>query len=211
MGHDIRAGRRARRVRAARTVFAVFAAGLIALTAACGAGSGQPGVRNADSPSSSWSSPGGSAPAGTVAYAACMRSHGVPKYPDPDARGELPKGTAQTFGVSNARYQAAGHACRQLLPGSGRGFRTSLVQCLETGDCPPAVVQRALDEGRTFAQCMRHNGVPRWPDPTVDSMGRPSFHVTAAGISLDSTRSPQLLSKIGHCQDEPGAVLLRQE
>jgi hypothetical protein len=80
-----------------------------------------------------------------------------------------------------------------------------------TGDCPRSVVQPALEEGRKFAQCMRGHGVPHWPDPTIDSMGRPSFQVTKAGISIDATRSPQMLSKIGDCQREPGAVLLRQE
>jgi hypothetical protein len=82
-----------------------------------------------------------------------------------------------------------------------------------TGDgaCSPALVHQALTEGLKFARCMRNHGVPNWPDPTIDSMGRPSFQVTAAGISLDSTRSPQMLSKIGHCQNQPGAVLLRQE
>jgi hypothetical protein len=97
------------------------------------------------------------------------------------------------------------------LPISSTTFAASLTQCLETGDCPPAVVQRALEEGRRLAQCMRSDGVPNWPDPTVDSMGRPSFQVTAAGISITSTRSSQMLSKIGHCESQTGTPLLRQE
>jgi hypothetical protein len=80
-----------------------------------------------------------------------------------------------------------------------------------TGDCPGSVVQPALEGGRKFALCMRSNGITNWPDATVDSLGRPSFQVTKAGISIDATRSPQMLSKIGDCQREPGAVLLRQE
>jgi hypothetical protein len=146
-----------------------------------------------------------------VAYSACMRSHGVPGYPDPDPSGNLPKGSAQDFGVSGSQYQTAKLACRHLLASSDTTFIASLAQCLETGDCPPAVVQQALSDGRNLAQCMRHDGVPNWPDPTIDSMGRPSFQVTAAGIPIDSTRSSQMLAKIGRCQDEPGAVLLRQE
>ena len=71
--------------------------------------------------------------------------------------------------------------------------------------------QVLLTEGRKFAHCMRNHGVPNWPDPTIDSMGRPSFNVTGAGIPIASTRSSQMLSKIGHCQNQPGAVLLRQE
>jgi hypothetical protein len=139
-----------------------------------------------------------------------MRSHGVPNYPDP-SNGQLPKGTAQSLGVSSSQYQAAESACQDLLPNSDTNFNASLTQCLENGDCPSAVVQQALTEGRKFAQCMRDHGVPNWPDPTIDSTGRLSFQVTAAGISIDATRSTQMLSKIGYCQDQPGAVLLRQE
>jgi hypothetical protein len=140
-----------------------------------------------------------------------MRSHGVPEYPDPQPGGNLPKGNAQDFGVSNSQYQTAQRACQHLLPSSDTTFTASLTQCLQTGDCPPAVVQRALTEGRKFAQCMRNDGVPNWPDPTIDSLGRPSFQTTAAGIPINSTRSSQMLSKIGHCQEQPGAVLLREE
>jgi hypothetical protein len=140
-----------------------------------------------------------------------MRSHGVADYPDPGSNGNLPKGSAQDFGVSDSHYQRAERACQSVLPSSNTTFAASLTQCLETGDCPPALVQRALTEGRKLAQCLRSDGVPNWPDPTTDSVGRPSFQVTAAGISYDATRSAQMLSKIGHCQNQPGAVLLREE
>jgi hypothetical protein len=141
-------------------------------------------------------------------YSHCIRSHGVPNYPDPSKNGNLPKGGAQTFGASSSQYEAAEQSCRNLLPTGGSA---SLVQCLMTGDCPPSVVQPALTEGRKFAQCMRAHGVTNWPDPSVDSLGRPSFQVTRASISIDATRSPRMLSKIGDCQRQPGAVLLRQE
>jgi hypothetical protein len=182
----------------------LYAALLVALAlpaVACG-GSSSPGAAVGGSP-------GNSASASAVAYSACMRSHGVPNYPDPGGDGNLPKGTAQDFGVSSSQYQAAERACRHLLP--NRTFIASLTQCLETGDCPHAVVQQALTEGLKFARCMRNHGVPNWPDPAVDSTGRPSFQVTAGGISIASTRSPRVLSKMGHCQNQPGAVLLRQE
>jgi hypothetical protein len=146
-----------------------------------------------------------------VAYSACVRSHGVPEYPDPGSSGNLPKGNAQAFGVSNSQYQAAERTCRHLLPNSDTTFTASLNECLMTGVCPPAVVRQALTAGLRFAQCMRNHGVPNWPDPTIDSTGRPSFQTTAAGISIAATRSAQMLSKIGHCQNQPGAVLLRQE
>jgi hypothetical protein len=184
-------------------LYAALLVALALLAAACG-GSNSPGAADGGSP-------GNSASASAVAYSACMRSHGVPEYPDPGSNGNLPKGKAQDFGVSNSQYQAAERACRHLLPNSDTMFIASLNQCLMTGDCPHAVVQRALTEGLKFARCMRNHGVPNWPDPTIDSMGRPSFQTTAAGISIAATRSPQMLSKIGHCQSQPGAVLLRQE
>jgi hypothetical protein len=137
-----------------------------------------------------------------------MRSNGVPNYPDPNSNGNLPKGNAQVFGVSTSQFQAADQACGHLLPSSDSA---SLTRCLMTGDCPRSVVQPALEEGLKFAQCMRSHGITNWPGPTVDSLGRPSFPVTKAGISIDATRSPQMLSKIGDCQREPGALLLRQE
>jgi hypothetical protein len=158
--------------------------------------------------SSSNSSPAGTQRIKALAYSHCMRSNGVPSYPDPNSSGNLPKGDAQTFGVSTSQYQAAQQACGSLLPSGGSA---SLAQCLMTGDCPRSVVQQALEEGLKFARCMRSHGATNWPDPSVDSLGRPSFQVTKAGISIDATRSPQMLSKIGDCQREPGSELLRQE
>jgi len=192
----------------------VAVASLSLLAAGCGGG-GSPRVASVASPttnaqgsSSSNSSPAAAQGNKAVAYSHCMRSNGVPNYPDPHSNGNLPKGNAQTFGVSTSRYQTAEQACGDLLPSSGSA---SLTQCLMTGDCSRFVVQPALEEGRKFAQCMRSHGVPNWPDPAVDTLGRPSFPVTKAGISIDATRSPQMLAKIGVCQRQPGAVLLRQE
>jgi hypothetical protein len=48
--------------------------------------------------------------------------------------------------------------------------------CLQTGNCPQAMVQQALTAERRFAQCMRSHGVPSWPDPTVEQ-GRPAFNL----------------------------------
>lgn len=179
-----------------------------------GCGGGSPGVASVASSTttSQSSSPSNSSPAAAqgnkpLAYSHCMRSNGVPSYPDPSSNGNLAKGNAQAFGVSTSLYQVAERACQHLLPSGS----ASLTQCLMTGDCPQSVVQPALEEGLKFAQCMRSHGVRNWPDPTIDSLGRPCFQVTKAGISIDATRSPQMLIKIGDCQRQPGTVLLRQE
>lgn len=192
----------------------VASVALVPVLAGCG---GSPGnhvtqlgtaTTNRSQTGSSITSSAGSPQRQALAYADCMRSNGVANYPDPDSTGNLPKGNAQAFGVSTSQLRAATQACAHLLPSSSSA---SLTQCLMTGDCPRSVVQPALEAGRKFALCMRSHGVTNWPDPAVDSLGRPSFEVTRAGISIDATRSPKMLSNIGDCQREPGAVLLRQE
>jgi hypothetical protein len=108
-----------------------------------------------------------------------MRSTGVPNYPDPGSGGVLPKTSPQRLGVSNSQFNAAQRSCQHLLPVTGGSLSfNSLRQCYLTDICPRALVQQALNAGRTFAQCMRSHGVPYWPDPTVDSEGRPAYNIT---------------------------------
>ena len=125
-----------------------------------------------------------------------MRSHGVPNFPDPPSTGEIPKGSAQEFGVTSSQYQAAETACRHLFPATGG----SIQLCETTGDCPQAVVQQALTVMRKYARCMRAHGVPNFPDPTIGSQGRPFFDVSNAGITLQYTHSSLFESKDGECE-----------
>ncbi len=173
----------------------IAAAALALLAAACGG-----------SPSSAGSSPDASGPtdpASAVAYSQCMRSHGVPDYPDPGGGGTLPKVSAQQLGVSSSQLQAAQRACQHLLPATGGLLNaSSLRQCELTGDCPQPLVRQALNEGLSFARCMRSHGVPSWPDPTTDSEGRPYFDLSAHGFSRQQAHSPQIRSKVNECEHE---------
>jgi hypothetical protein len=121
-----------------------------------------------------------------VAYSACMRSHGVPNFPDPDSSGQLPKADAQHLGVSSSQLQAAQQACQSLLP-TDRGAinARSINQCMTADDCPRALVLQVLNEERNFAQCMRSHGVPNWPDPSIDSHGRPVFAISISQLGFD--------------------------
>jgi hypothetical protein len=127
-----------------------------------------------------------------------MRANGVPKYPDPGSGGQLPKGDAQSFGVSDSTYQAAQRTCQHLLP-TGGSFDEQSHECIQAGDCPPALVQQMLTADRKFAQCMRSHGVPNWPDPTLDTNGAPVFKVSAAGITHTQTHSPPMEAVIMAC------------
>jgi len=57
---------------------------------------------------------------------------------------------------------------------------------------------------RSFARCMRSHGVPNWPDPTIDSQGRPFFDVSRAGLSHAYTHSPLVESKDRECGRQVG-------
>ena len=79
-------------------VFATLAAG-IALLAGCG---GAAPARTA----------GSSDYQKDVAFAHCVRSHGVPDWPDPLPHGGFPR----TAAGQNPRFGSAREACRHLLP-----------------------------------------------------------------------------------------------
>jgi len=131
----------------------VAAAGL-ALLAAC---SGPPASAGA-----------GGTPTAAVAYSHCMRTHGVPDFPDPAGQAGVPKVTPQQVGVSNARLQAAQSSCAQLL---------QPIQAQQ-----PQIMTGLLK----FARCMRAHGIPNWPDPGTDRNGQPVFDIP--GIDPDSPR-----------------------
>jgi hypothetical protein len=110
---------------------------------------------------------GSSAPAGSrganntaanaqkaVKFAECMRSNGVSQFPDPGASGKLTideVANGSSLDPSAPAFKQAISACKDLEPAGFMGSERS-----------PQQQQAAL----TFAQCIRANGVPDFPDPT---------------------------------------------
>jgi hypothetical protein len=176
----------------ARTAAAVIATAALALLAAACSGS-PASTGSGGSPAAGGSANSPSA----VAFSHCIRSHGVPNYPDPSSNGELPKTSPQQLGVSSSRLQAAQGACQRLLPNTDT-IQQQTQQCMLTGDCPQALVRQILTAELRFARCMRSHGVPNWPDPTIGSQGRPSFDISAH--DLDPHHSPQINTKMGECE-----------
>ena len=200
MDASARVMRRHRRAwpRTARTAAVIIATtGPALLAAACSSPSpaGSGGSSNAGGSASSPSA---------VAYSHCMRSHGVPNFPDPPSGGGIPKGSAQEFRVSSTQYKAAQTACQSLIPATGGSAQQQEQQCFASSDCPPSVVHRLLNVMREFSQCMRFRGVPNFPDPTTDSQGQPFFNVSAQGISDSMSHSAQFTTKLNECQRETG-------
>ena len=188
----------------ARPAPAVIAAAVsLLLAAACG------GNRSGIGSSGPAYVSGSTTSASNVAYSACMRSHGVPNYPDPDSSGQLFKPDAHHLGVNSTQLQATQQTCQHLLPITGRAINAgSVQQCMEADDCPRALVQQVLTEERSFAQCMRSRGVPNWPDPVTDSQGRPVFAISISKEGFNPYSKP-IWAKGNQCShvmpDLPGA------
>jgi hypothetical protein len=175
---------------------AIIAAAALALLPACGGSHASGGGA---------SSPGGSAtPPSAVAYTDCVRSHGIPNFPDPPSGGGLAKASAQQLGVSSPRLEAAQRACQHLIPATGGTIQQQEQQCFPNSDCPPDVVRELLNVMLRFARCMRTHGVPNFPDPTTDSQGQPFFNVSAQGISDNMSHSPSFTSRLDECQRRVG-------
>jgi hypothetical protein len=111
-----------------------------------------------------------------VKFSQCMRSNGLSDFPDPNASGQLTiDAIANGSGVdtNTPAFQQALSACKDLEPA---GF---------TGTERTAQQQEA---GLKFAQCIRDNGVPDFPDPTPDGplvdTNRIPFAATSDGMSL---------------------------
>jgi hypothetical protein len=95
-------------------------------------------------------------------YAGCMRTHGVPNFPDPNLRPNGKGGSSITVQVpgpagQSPRFKGAQTACKKLMPAGGASSGGPVAQ--------PQRVSHLL----AFAACMRKHGVPNFPDP--DSQG----------------------------------------
>jgi hypothetical protein len=167
---------------AARTTGINAAVALALLAAACGGSPSSPG-------SGGSLNAGRSTNARQVAFAGCVRSHGVPNYPDPNSSGVIPKESSQQLGVSSSQFQSAQNACQHLLPNGGNGPNQSEVQQIKA-------------QGLKFSQCMRTHGVAL-PDPANDgqipdpasigiNQGSPKFE--AANQACGKYRPPYIPS-----------------
>lgn len=135
-------------------VFAAGLAGVALVAAGCGGGSKTPAVASLAATSTSASSTssagsGGSTGSGSasggLAFSACMRSHGVPNFPDPNGNGTL-----ASLGIdsSSPQFRSAANACKSLAPTHS-----------------PAQVKQHVKVLLAVAKCMRKHGVPYFPDP----------------------------------------------
>jgi hypothetical protein len=130
---------------------------------------------------------GGSSPKATgssgdseLATSQCMRAHGVPNFPDP-TRGPGGEGRSVSSSPGSSTVTVEG------IPFSGPVFQAAEKACKLFGGglAPPPISESQKVALFHFAQCMRRNGVPNYPDPVFPAGGgieRPSV----PGLSRNS-------------------------
>jgi hypothetical protein len=116
-----------------------------------------------------------------VKFAECVRAHGVPHFPDPDASGDF------NFGVdvSAAVFTNAVNACKALQPPGSLSSKRSTKQ---------------QSAALRFAQCVRVHGVPDFPDPVN---GQPLIDTT----HIPSSNQPGGMTILNAATHRCGSVL----
>lgn len=113
---------------------------------------------------------------GALAFARCMRSHGLSNWPDPNRNGVFDKSRLRELGYSESRVREIEMStCNHFLPGPQEAAQQQRIRFAAM---------------LSFANCMRARGFPSFPDPTNQGELTPQM-VTAAGIDL---HQPTLLN-----------------
>ncbi len=162
------------------SVVAVAAFALLA--AGCGGG-GSAGVASVASTTTATTT---TAQNGLLAFSSCMRSNGMPHFPDPQRFvGGNVKLTLHQLGSDSPQFRAAIAACNHLLPTNGDGGSQETPQQQRT----------RLADGLSFAKCMRRHGVNRFPDPTAQGQLTVEM-IRAQGIDV---HAPEVLHAVQAC------------
>jgi hypothetical protein len=140
----------------------VVLAVLAALLAGCGGGSSSNGgVAHLAAGTGSGATTGGGAAgpgsgspeAALLAFSKCMRSNGIPNFPDPSGSGGFSFRRGSGIDPLSPAFKAAQAKCKKFQPGGG-----------PPGSGPPPSAQ-VLAHWLNISQCMRRHGVPDFPDP----------------------------------------------
>jgi hypothetical protein len=153
--------------------------------AACGSASKQ-SAKSAARPST-----------GFLAFSICMRSHGVPNFPDPSPGGGIKIPANSGLNPFSPSFKAAQAQCHKLLPGGG----------------PPSGPPSAQDKAAMLqiSECMRSHGISGFPDPTFTPPSSPAGYsevmdrdgVVLAIPSTIDTASPAYKQAAAACHFGP--------
>lgn len=130
-----------------RTTGAVALAAVVLLAAGCGGGAKTPAVARLGTTTTTGPTPASYLRA-RIRWAECIRSHGVPNFPDPNADGSV---NLTGIDIALPQFLAAHRDCASL--------EVAL---------PPAQLAQEIRGELAVARCMRRHGVPSFPDPPAD-------------------------------------------
>jgi hypothetical protein len=194
--------RRPRRALGVRLGIAGLAAiGLLA--AACGGGSKDPAAAGAGRTTTT-AAPSAAASSGQsgqisqtqqlLELAQCVRSHGVPSFPDPSPTdgilGMIENAAASGVNPQAPAFQAAWKACKKYGPGA---------------NLTPAQSAAQNAKGVEESQCMRSHGVPNFPDPTTGPVGEQVINLRGTGIDPGSPTAVQAAASKACAKLFPGS------
>ncbi|MGO9899940.1 MAG: hypothetical protein ACLP0J_09650 [Solirubrobacteraceae bacterium] len=94
-----------------------------------------------------------------ISFADCMRSHGVPNFPDPSSAGGGVQFSGYGINSQSPAFRSAQSACQKLMPG-GIG-------------APVGVSATRIGQGLKIAACMRAHGLRTFPDPATSPPSTP--------------------------------------
>lgn len=190
-----------------RTILTLAVLAAAVAVAGCGGSSSSSGVAHLASSTSSDTDPasgGSSSPESEssasaqqkmIAFSHCMRTHGVPEFPEPSEGHVLVRrsdhnGHVTGVNPQSAQFQAASKACAKLSPKGGK---------------PPSPAEQAKlqEQALRFSQCMRTHGVPNFPDPEFSrASGGGGIRIGGkqGGPSRIDPNSPQFQAAQKACQ-----------
>jgi hypothetical protein len=157
-----------------------FVAAAALLTAACSSPSVGGGGTASTTESASYRA--------NIAFSQCMRTHGMPDFPDPGPNTNFTLNGPLTGAAADTTSGKATIACQHLLPNSSTSSNSS-------------TSTQELAEGVALAQCLRAHGEPSFPDPTIVSGG--------LNFDFTGTSTPQFKAAVSACRSAvPAGVKL---
>jgi len=125
-----------------------------------------------------------------VAYSRCMRSHGVPNFPDPSTSGgrvDLRIDPNTGVDPNSPQFRTAQQDCRKLRPGPGSMTPQQLAQ-FEQGELK-------------IVECVRAHGITNFPEPNSQGW----VDLTGTGIEADSA---QVQSALNACRKNGQGLMM---
>jgi hypothetical protein len=120
---------------------------------------------------------------GALAFANCMRTHGVPSFPDPSGGGGGIDLSASGINPQSPAFKSARKACVRVLPGHPGG---------------PQATEGQFLAALKFSRCVRAHGLPDFPDPTrVDAPPGPIL-IIGPGLYFRVSQSFNPLAPAAH-------------